>query len=293
MPAPGSRRRSAPFVYAGLEQQRSHLIEQNSPPRSDPPPVRRGLFVLNFFDFVMESRKSRVSLTDALGMQRHVQHHSRRKAERVASARRHLRPEEAAKLIAAAGKRGRYPERDKLLLRLAYRHGLRASEAVGLRWDSFDLDGGSLTITRAKAGRMSTHTVARDDLSALRKMRKAANGPWMLETERGGPLSVDQFSRGGSPIRSSAVRRLPMMRRIFESRAGNSPTVLGASWDRFYTGPSRRLGGRFRSRITWSRPCFVSDSMPRSSPYGAKAPPRLTCILVVRSLRLASGTNCA
>jgi integrase len=107
------------------------------------------------------------------------------------SARRHLRPEEAAKLIAAAGERGRYPERDKLLLRLAYRHGLRASEAVGLRWDSFDLDGGSLTITRAKGGKISTHTVARDDLSALRKMRKATNGPWVFETERGGPLSVD------------------------------------------------------------------------------------------------------
>jgi hypothetical protein len=27
---------------------------------------------------------------------------------------------------------------------LAYRHGLRASEAAGLRWDSFDLDGGRL-----------------------------------------------------------------------------------------------------------------------------------------------------
>jgi integrase len=107
------------------------------------------------------------------------------------SARRHLRPEEAAKLIAAAGKRGRYPERDKLLLRLAYRHGLRASEAVGLRWDAFDLDGGSLTIGRAKGGRTSTHTVARDDLSALRKMRKTTNGPWVFETERGGPLSVD------------------------------------------------------------------------------------------------------
>src|ERR1700689_5848272 len=105
---------------------------------------------------------------------------------KVASGRRHLRPEEAAKLIAAAGKRGRYPERDKLLLRLAYRHGLRASEAVGLRWDSFDLDGGSLTITRSKGGRMSTHTVARDDLSAL---RKPTNGPWVFETERGGPLS--------------------------------------------------------------------------------------------------------
>ena len=49
---------------------------------------------------------------------------------KVAARRRHLRPEEATKLIAAAGKRGRYPERDKLLLRLAYRHGLRASEAI-------------------------------------------------------------------------------------------------------------------------------------------------------------------
>jgi type 1 fimbriae regulatory protein FimB len=110
---------------------------------------------------------------------------------KVAARRRHLRPEEATKLIAAAGKRGRYPERDKLLLRLAYRHGLRASEAVGLRWDSFDLDGGSLTIVRPKGGRTSTHTVARDDLGVLRRMRKATNGPWVFETERGGPLSVD------------------------------------------------------------------------------------------------------
>jgi integrase len=110
---------------------------------------------------------------------------------KVRTRRRHLRPEEAQKLIAAAGKRGRYPERDKLLLRLAYRHGLRASEAVGLRWNSFDLDGGSLTIGRVKGGNTSTHTVARDDLSALRKMRKATNGPWVFETERGGPLSVD------------------------------------------------------------------------------------------------------
>lgn len=110
---------------------------------------------------------------------------------KVASGRRHLRPEEAAKLIAAAGKRGRYPERDRLLLRLAYRHGLRASEAVGLGWGAFDLDGGTLTIARAKGGRTSTHTVARDDLSALRKLAKATNGPWVFETERGGPLSVD------------------------------------------------------------------------------------------------------
>ena len=110
---------------------------------------------------------------------------------KVGMRRRHLRPEEAQKLIAAAAKLGRYPDRDRLLVRLAYRHGLLASEAVGLRWDSFDLDGGSLTIGRGKGGKTSTHTVARDDLSALRKMRKATNGPWVFETERSGPLSVD------------------------------------------------------------------------------------------------------
>jgi hypothetical protein len=46
-----------------------------------------------------------------------MSHHS---SKPKVSAPRHLRPEEAAKLIAAAGNRGRYPERDKLLLRLAY-----------------------------------------------------------------------------------------------------------------------------------------------------------------------------
>jgi integrase len=50
---------------------------------------------------------------------------------KVAKRRRHLRPEEAAKLIAAARKRGRYPERDRLLLRLAYRHGLRRIRGCG------------------------------------------------------------------------------------------------------------------------------------------------------------------
>jgi type 1 fimbriae regulatory protein FimB len=124
-------------------------------------------------------------------MQHHMVETSDSEKPKVGQRRRHLRPEEAAKLITAAGKRGRYPDRDRLLLRLAYRHGLRASEAVGLRWDSFDLEGGTLTIARSKGGRTSTHTVARDDLGALRKMRKATNGPWVFETERRGPLSVD------------------------------------------------------------------------------------------------------
>jgi type 1 fimbriae regulatory protein FimB/type 1 fimbriae regulatory protein FimE len=38
-----------------------------------------------------------------------------------------------------AGKLGRHGARDAALLLLAYRHGLRVSELVALRWDMVDL----------------------------------------------------------------------------------------------------------------------------------------------------------
>ena len=61
----------------------------------------------------------------------------RRKAECSAE---YLSPDEARRLIEAAGDVGRQRERDKLLLNLMYRHGLRVSEAIDLRWTDFDLD---------------------------------------------------------------------------------------------------------------------------------------------------------
>ena len=105
--------------------------------------------------------------------------------------RRYLRPEEANRLIEAAGKRGRYPFRDKVLLRLIYRHGLRASEAVGLRWSAVDLESGVLHVARTKGGRDSTHSMDKDELRDLRKLRDQTPGLYLFETERGGPLSVD------------------------------------------------------------------------------------------------------
>ncbi|MBV8456136.1 MAG: tyrosine-type recombinase/integrase [Acetobacteraceae bacterium] len=110
-------------------------------------------------------------------------------------ARRHLRPEEARRLIEAAGKRGRYPFRDKVLVRAVYRHGLRAAEAVALRWDQFDLDNGTLEMRRAKNGKGGTHTLDRDELRDFRKLRQqAGNSLYVFETERGGPLSTDTLA---------------------------------------------------------------------------------------------------
>src|SRR5262252_10177102 len=113
------------------------------------------------------------------------------KKPKVAEKRLHLTPAEAKRLITAAGQRGWYPFRDRVLVRMVYRHGLRASEAVGMRWSQVDLDAGVLHVTRVKGSIDSTHSLDRDELRDLRKLRQQVTGLYVFETERGGPLSVD------------------------------------------------------------------------------------------------------
>jgi hypothetical protein len=49
--------------------------------------------------------------------------------------REHLTPGEVDRLMGAAGRLGRHSHRDATLVLLAYRHGLRVSVLVALRWD--------------------------------------------------------------------------------------------------------------------------------------------------------------
>ena len=81
----------------------------------------------------------------------------RRVANRDRRSREHLTPQEVDKLITAASRIGRYGHRDATLILLAYRHGLRVSELVALRWDQVDLEQGLLHVARLKNGVPSTH----------------------------------------------------------------------------------------------------------------------------------------
>ena len=103
-----------------------------------------------------------------------------------------------------------------MLVRLVYRHGLRASEAVGLRWSQIDLEAGVIHTARVKGSQDSTHTMDRDELRDLRKLRQQVSGLYVFETERGGPLSVDALQyivREAGKLAGLAVDAHPHMLR--------------------------------------------------------------------------------
>jgi len=113
-----------------------------------------------------------------------------RNAER--RAREYLTPGEVKRLRKQAGKLGRHGLRDAALLLLAYRHGLRVSELIALRWDMVDLKQGLLHVNRAKNGISSVHPLRGQELRALRKLaRRYPETPYVFVTERKGPLTAD------------------------------------------------------------------------------------------------------
>lgn len=100
--------------------------------------------------------------------------------------REHLFPDEVNAMISAAHSVGRHPLRDSTLILLAYRHGLRVSELVALRWEQVDFSSGTIYINRLKNGVSSTHPIRGPELRALRQLqRKYPSSPYLFISEHG------------------------------------------------------------------------------------------------------------
>ncbi len=105
--------------------------------------------------------------------------------------REYLTGDEVAALMLAAGRTGRHRHRDKTLIQIAYRHGLRVSELISLRWDQVDMKQGHLHVQRLKNGTPSTHPIRGPEIRALRSLkREYPKSPYLFVTERGGPLTA-------------------------------------------------------------------------------------------------------
>ena len=116
-----------------------------------------------------------------------------RKANAKYRTREHLTEAEVERLIEAA-KDNRYGHRDATMVLVAFRHGLRASELVDLRWEQVDLKSGILHVRRVKQGSPATHPLTGRELRALRRLeREAAGSPFVFVSERGAPFSTRGF----------------------------------------------------------------------------------------------------
>jgi integrase len=110
--------------------------------------------------------------------------------------REYLTEAEVERLMKAAT-RNRWGHRDATMILVAYRHGLRASELVDLRWDQVDFRIATLHVRRVKQGTPSTHPILGDELRALRRLQREQEpkSPFVFTSERGAPFTPAGFAR--------------------------------------------------------------------------------------------------
>ena len=110
--------------------------------------------------------------------------------------REYLTEAEVERLMTAARK-NRWGDRDATMILVAYRHGLRVSELVDLRWDQVDFRTAALHVRRAKQGTPSTHPILGDELRALRRLQReqGLKSPFVFTSERASPFTTAGFAR--------------------------------------------------------------------------------------------------
>jgi integrase len=140
-------------------------------------------------------------------------HPPRRLPNSETRSREHLTPNEVDRMLETIRRAsGRMVNRDALLVLVAYRHALRASELCSLRWDQVDLKAGLLHVRRLKNGTPSTHPLRGPELRALRawKRSQGASCPYVFSSLRGGPITRRTVHQVVAEVAKSARIEFPV-----------------------------------------------------------------------------------
>ena len=110
--------------------------------------------------------------------------------------REYLSPLEIDQLIQGSKQSGQYGHRDATMILLAYRHALRVSELIALRWSQIDLKQGLIHVRRLKKGIASTHPLFGLELRALRQLkRENMETDYVFISQRKAPMTDSTFRK--------------------------------------------------------------------------------------------------
>ncbi|MGV8898714.1 MAG: tyrosine-type recombinase/integrase [Burkholderiaceae bacterium] len=139
----------------------------------------------------------------------------------IRRSREHLTSAEVDRLIAAARHLGRHSHRDASMILLAYRHGLRVSELVGLLREQVDLPQGLLHVRRRKNGLPSTHPLRATEIQALRQvLREYPETPYVFVSERKAPMTDSTFRKLVARAGDEAKLRMPIHPHMLRHSSG-------------------------------------------------------------------------
>ncbi|EEQ2597206.1 tyrosine-type recombinase/integrase [Escherichia coli] len=115
--------------------------------------------------------------------------------------RRFLTAREVTGMMEAV-RNGNNGARDYCLILMAFRHGMRISELLGLRYRDMDLEAGRMSVNRLKNGFSTVHPLIDDELDAIRTWtrvrstwRHAASTDTVFISRKGTMLSRQQAYR--------------------------------------------------------------------------------------------------
>jgi integrase len=141
--------------------------------------------------------------------------------------REYLTKGEIDSLLATAGS-SRNPVRDRLLILMAFRHALRVSELVDLRWQQIDLDAAAVHIRRVKNGTASIHGLEGAELRLLRTLRREhPHADFVFLSERKAPLSVDGAQKLIERLGVTAELPFPIHAHMLRHAAGYALAARG------------------------------------------------------------------
>jgi site-specific recombinase XerD len=124
-----------------------------------------------------------------------------RKKNAELRSREHLTEAEIKRLVNAAGSSVKNHFRDNALVRVMFRHGLRGTEVIALRWDMVDFAAAILHVRRVKNGTSTTHPLQGSTLRSLRAWKRE-------QASRQGEAAYVFTTNRRTPMTTAAVRRV-------------------------------------------------------------------------------------